>query len=339
MRTSLFLAAATVLLSSSQVLRSEAQQLCNGYAALCAKTYDKVVYPTAHNAYAHPPPEGLATNQDNDIPTQLKDGIRGLMLDAYPASNPTDVIELCHGSCKLFNGGPLADTLGAIKTFLDANPNEVITILWENAGKLTPAQFESVYKTAGVSDYLYTQPSGTTAWPTLAEMISSGKRLVNFVDSGADASVPWLMAEYDFIFETPWLIQKGAEYPCTVDRPKDDRKQMYVLNHFISRSLGDNTDVPQPGAAPQTNGADLVNHANDCQSVFNQLPSFVAVDFYEKGTVFQTIAQLNGVTWNNKLPTQPKVTSQNGVASIKDGVNIKAMGMIALTAALGLLTL
>jgi hypothetical protein len=26
---------------------------------------------------------------------------------------------------KLFDGGPLADTLGAIKTFLDANPNEV----------------------------------------------------------------------------------------------------------------------------------------------------------------------------------------------------------------------
>jgi hypothetical protein len=137
-----------------------------------------------------------------------------------------------------------------------------------------------VYKTAGVSDYLYTQASGTTTWPTLAEMISSGKRLVNFVDSGADASVPWynhdttfcdrlmqrnakrrdppkagpmsvvgvrtltldysfmcrLMAEYDFIFETPWLIQKGAEYPCTVDRPKDDRKQVLCVCPTLHRT-------------------------------------------------------------------------------------------------------
>ena len=32
------------------------------------------------------------------------------------------------------------------------------------------------------------------------------------------------MAEYDFIIETPWYITKGDAYPCTVDRPKDQRK-------------------------------------------------------------------------------------------------------------------
>lgn len=35
-----------------------------------------------------------------------------------------------------------------------------------------------------------------------------------------------LMNEYDFVFETPYAILKGAEYPCTVDRPKDQRKQV-----------------------------------------------------------------------------------------------------------------
>ena len=42
-----------------------------------------------------------------------------------------------------------------------------------------------------MTPYLYTQPAGSTTWPTLASMISSKKRLLNFVDSGADASVPW----------------------------------------------------------------------------------------------------------------------------------------------------
>lgn len=116
MRTSLLLSLATALLSSSLVLHSEAQQLCNGYEALCAKTYDKVAYATTHNAYAYTPPGGLATNQDNNIPTQLKDGIRGLMLDAYILNG---VVELCHSSCKstwqhglwskLFTSGELAD--------------------------------------------------------------------------------------------------------------------------------------------------------------------------------------------------------------------------------------
>ncbi|KAF9942061.1 hypothetical protein BGZ65_010972 [Modicella reniformis] len=337
MRTSLILSAAATLLSSSLLLHSDAQ-LCNGYAALCAKTYNQVVYPTTHNAYANTPPGALAANQDNNITTQLGDGIRALMLDAYVSPKNPNVVELCHTSCNLLDAGPLTTTLGQIKAFLDANPNEVITIFWENAGNLAPAQFQSAYTSAGVTNYLYTQPTGTATWPTLAEMISTNKRLVNFMDSGTDASVPWLMAEYDFIFETPYQILKGEEYPCTVDRPQGERKQMYVLNHFISQSLNGN-NIPQPGAAAQTNGGDLVTHANNCRSTFNQLPSFIAVDFYERGSIFQTIAQLNGVEWDKKFPTQPKSTSVNNAACTVNSINVMAVGMVALTATLGLLAL
>ncbi|KAF9344461.1 hypothetical protein BGX26_004343 [Mortierella sp. AD094] len=344
MRTSLILSVATAFLSSCLLQRSDAQQLCNGYAGLCTKTYDQVTYATTHNAYAYTPAGALALNQDNDIPTQLSDGIRALMLDAYH-SNSTSDIELCHTACSLLDAGPLSKVLAQIKTFMDANPNEVITIFWENAQSLTPAQFQTVYNNAGLSNYLYTQAVGDKTWPTLAQMISSGKRLVNYVDHGADASVPWLMNEYSYIFETPFQILKGAEYPCTVDRPLDQRQQMYVLNHFLSGNItisGQSFDIPQPGVAATTNGPDLITHVNDCQTTFSQNPSFVAVDFYEKGSVFPTIAQLNGVTWNNKAPTQPKATGSgkgNGAASAMSSVNAKAMGMVALATALGFLTL
>ncbi|KAG0362000.1 PLC-like phosphodiesterase [Gamsiella multidivaricata] len=345
MRSSLILSAAIAVLSSSLVLHSEAQQLCNGYADLCAKTYEQVAYATTHNAYAYTPAGALALNQNNDIPTQLNDGVRALMLDAYdtPSNNAND-IELCHTSCNLLDAGTLSKTLGQIKTFMDANPNEVITIFWENAGNLTPAHFQTVYQAAGMSNYLYTQQESAAAWPTLATMISSGKRLVNFVDSGADASVPWLMAEYDFVFETPWQISKGAAYPCTVDRPKDQRKPMYVLNHFISGNLtvdGQQISIPQPGLASQTNGADLVSHVNDCKTTFNQMPNFLAVDFYDNGTVFQTLASVNGVQWDGKLPTQHKSgsTSGNGAASAMSGVGAVSIGMVALTTVLGFLAL
>lgn len=36
------------------------------------------------------------------------------------------------------------------------------------------------------------------------------------------------MSEYDFVFETPYNIPKGTAYPCTIDRPKDQRKQVLV---------------------------------------------------------------------------------------------------------------
>ncbi|KAF9092836.1 hypothetical protein BGX27_001717 [Mortierella sp. AM989] len=339
MRTSLILSVATAFLSSCLIQRTDAQQLCNGYAALCSKTYDQVTYATTHNAYSYTPKAALALNQNNDISTQLGDGIRALMLDAYKA-NTTNEIELCHTSCSLLDAGPLSRTLGQIKAFLEANPNEVITILWENSEGLSPAQFQTVYAAAGVSDYLYTQPTGSTAWPTLADMISSGKRLVNFIASGGgDNSVAWLMSEYDYVFETPYQIKRGAEYLCTVDRPKDERKQMYVLNHFVSESFtasGQTIDIPQPGAAATTNGPELVTHVNTCLSTFSQNPTFITVDFYEKGTILETTAQLNGVTWNGKAATQPK---PSGAASAMSNVNAKVVGMVALATALGLLTL
>jgi hypothetical protein len=79
---------------------SAQQQACNGYSALCAKPYNQLVSACTHNAYAFSPPGGIATNQVNDIPTQLNDGIRAFMLDAYnlPSGDTTD-IQLCHTAC------------------------------------------------------------------------------------------------------------------------------------------------------------------------------------------------------------------------------------------------
>ncbi|KAF9578080.1 hypothetical protein BGW38_006325 [Lunasporangiospora selenospora] len=120
-----------------------------------------------------------------------------------------------------------------------------------------------------------------------------------------------LMPEFEFIFETPWRVIKGDPYPCTVDRPKDQRKQMYLLNHFIYGTLkiGDKViDMPQPDDADQTNGPDLTGHADNCRSIFQQIPTFVAVDFYEKGTLLQAVAQVNGVKYDGQGPSKRGVS-------------------------------
>ncbi|KAG0083567.1 hypothetical protein BGZ93_006350 [Podila epicladia] len=330
---------------------SAQQQACNGYSALCTKPYNQLVSACTHNAYAFSPPGGIATNQVNDIPTQLNDGIRAFMLDAYnlPSGDTTD-IQLCHTACTLLDGGPLSKTLGHIKAFMDKNPNEVITILWENSQDLAPARFQAVYAAAGLVAYSHAQKPGTAAWPTLSQMISSGKRLVSFIDSGAAASVPWLMAEYDFVFETPYNIVTGAPYPCTIDRPKDQKKPMYVLNHFVSGQfqLGANTiSIPQPKIANVTNAAELADHVSNCQKVLKQTPNFIAVDFYEKGDLMKVVAQANGVKWNGKNSTDPSPESGSGTGSgsgTKNSavssylMNAKALGM-AVVMAVGLAAL
>ena len=92
-----------------------------------------------------------------DIPTQLQSGVRALLIDTHywdDAANtetytqllPENVrglmddklqeidelvregVYVCHGICTL-GGDELSQTLAAINTFLDENPNEVIVIM------------------------------------------------------------------------------------------------------------------------------------------------------------------------------------------------------------------
>ena len=164
------------------------QKACNGYPELCDKPFSSVAYPTAHNAYAVG--KSAAANQNYGIATQLKDGIRGFMLDANFPQNNTKQVDLCHNTCDLLDSGPATIILSQFTNWLNNNPNEVITILWENAGKVPAAMFNDVYTSSGLAKYAHFQQVGKD-WPTLSELIDSGNRVVNFVDSGADPSVQW----------------------------------------------------------------------------------------------------------------------------------------------------
>lgn len=204
------------------------------------------------------------------------------------------------------DAGLAVDTLKLYTQFLQKNPNEVITIFWENIGKHTPSEFQQVYDAAGLTQFSHTQKADD-AWPTLNQMIQSGKRAVSFVDVGASPSVPWLMSEYDLVFETPFDNTLPNGWVCTIDRPKDQVRPMYVLNHFLSGSLtlnGVQTSLPQPNSANITNGKNLEDHAKNCQQTFKKIPNYVAVDFYEEQSdgvnVFSVVAGLNNVKYTPK---------------------------------------
>jgi hypothetical protein len=184
----------TIITISITLLASivNSQKACNGYAELCDKSYSNVAYATTHNSYAFE--KNIAANQNYDIPTQLDDGVRGFMLDALYPQNNTNEVHLCHGSCDILDAGKATDILSQFVTWLGNNPNEVITILWENTGKVpvTAATFNQIYTQTGLSKLAHFQESADAEWPTLGKMIDSGKRVVNFIGNGADPkTVPW----------------------------------------------------------------------------------------------------------------------------------------------------
>ena len=61
-----------------------------------------------------------------------------------------------------------------VKTWLDANPNEVIVILIVNSDNLPPPQYATVYQSVGLDTISYSPTAATidgSQWPTLGSLI------------------------------------------------------------------------------------------------------------------------------------------------------------------------
>lgn len=84
-----------------------------------------------------------------------------------------------------------------IQSISMAKPRSVVTLLIVNSDGATPAQYDSVFQSVGLATLSFAPASASLTveqWPTLGSMIDSGKRLVTFMDAGADfTSVPYII--------------------------------------------------------------------------------------------------------------------------------------------------
>lgn len=164
---------------------------CNGYKELCNRPYSNVTMLITHDSYAHG--QSVAATQNKDIIEQLNDGIRALKLSPVLVEHD-DAVHLCHTACAILDAGPATATLDQIATWLDSNPREVLTIFWNNLYNLDANRLQQAYEQSAVMPFVY-QPNNNDssmavvgAWPTLEQMIASGHRLVNFVDTFPDTT-------------------------------------------------------------------------------------------------------------------------------------------------------
>lgn len=157
---------------------------CNGHAELCGRRYSNISFVGAHDSpFVGPLP---SDNQGISVTEQLQRGYRFLQgqthIDDYDDENP-GVLHMCHTDCLLRDAGTVTEYLATVKTFLDNNPDEVVTVLLTNGDDVDISVFDSVVTESGIKDYAFT-PSGKLSmdqWPTLEELINSNKRLVLFL--------------------------------------------------------------------------------------------------------------------------------------------------------------
>jgi hypothetical protein len=173
---------------------------------------------------------------------------------------------------------------------MDSNPNEVVTILLVNIDDLGAASFGTDFAAVGL-DSLAFVPSSTSLpamqWPSLGSMINSGKRLVVFMDNGAnDTSVPYLIPEFSNVWETAFDVTDPTS-SCAVNRSQGDTsQQMYLINHFLDASQpivgGASSLAPAKDQLNVTNAVagpgSLGQQAQDCVAQNSRAPNFMLVD-------------------------------------------------------------
>ena len=263
---------------------------CNGSLDLCSKQYNEVAYLTTHNAFNSDEDGLLFPNQTYNIASQLNDGVRGLMIDVYDFfGTPT-----AYHSVFALGTIPLSNIFNDIKTFLDNNPNEIVTIILECY--VTANDIEDEINQSGLSNYLYTH---NATWPTLQNMIDNDNRLVIFSDvDDASSSQDWYHYVWEYAVETHYSVGNINDFTYDFNRG-DPLNDLFILNHFVTdATLGyglynESNDV---NANPF-----FINRALDCQTQTNKFPNFVTVDYYELGDGLAVVDQLNGVTSTSSI--------------------------------------
>ncbi|HEY2901794.1 MAG TPA: hypothetical protein VGL59_14520 [Polyangia bacterium] len=259
----------------------EAPLRCNGYPELCDRRFDEVAFPAAHNAMSNADDGWIAPDQVHNIPQQLADGIRAMLIDSYPWLGD---FYLCHTSC-LLGSKRLADSLGEMAAFLRQNPNEVLTLVFEDY--ISAADTNTAFVESGLDQFVYTHVAGS-AWPTLRQMITDGHRV--FVGAQTAGPPPdWYHHFYDLAWDTPYSFKTTADFSCALNRGKIDN-DLFLLNHWLENPLPDATL-----SATANTRAVLLGRAQQCQQESGKRINFVAVNHYSVGDLFAVVRALNGL--------------------------------------------
>ncbi|KAF8797824.1 PLC-like phosphodiesterase [Phlegmacium glaucopus] len=309
MSFSLRLAALTSLLFISQVFGlaipqlDKRDQLCNGHAGLCDRSYGNVTFLGAHDSFADSyNPFALARTQEFDVAAQLTMGVR--LLQAQAHMNAKD-LHFCHTTCGLFDGGKVEDYFKKVEHFLDRHPNEVLTIILANPEEVSTDVWEPIFESTGLASMAYVPPQTPMArgdWPTLKEMLDAGTRVVIFMDKGADdGSVNYILPQFSMMWEDEY-DPTNPKFPCKVDRtegPLEPAEQLSLINHNLNTNIipiGRGVRIPDRLDSPRTNSVHSITaHARHCAPLANDnKPNFVLLDFVNIGQASMAVAHLNG---------------------------------------------
>ena len=195
-------------------------------------------------------------------------------------------VYMCHTLCEL-GATPLQQQLDGLAAWMDAHPRDVVTVFIQDA--TTPADTAAVFEQAGLVDKTYVHTPGTP-WPTLGQMIDSGRRLVVLMENeGGGQQYPYLQQGFDLVQDTGYTYASVDDFDCARNRGRKDA-QILLVNHWLS------SFTRLVSNAQQANTEEVLgDRARSCQAERDMMPNFVAVNWYDQGDLLAVVDELNGV--------------------------------------------
>ena len=320
----------TALTGSQTQPLAGADQGCNGYVDLCTRRYNEVAYPAAHNAMsAADQPGWYLPEQPTSLVGALQAGVRVLLFDTWYGQqtdrgvitvprdraaaeaqareqfgdatvdsalrvadsarpNATGPVRpyMCHTLCEL-GATDFEQSMTGVAAWMRSHPREVVSFFIQDV--VTPADTAAVLQRTGLADMAYVAAPGQP-FPTLEQMIDSGKRLVVLMEEkGGGTEYPYLLQGFDWVQETPYTFKTASDFSCAPNRGPATAP-LFQVNHWLA---GFGSLVSDAAAV---NAADvLVPRLQQCQAERGMLPNFVAVNYYNLGDLFDAVDQLNKV--------------------------------------------
>ena len=327
---------------------ASAQNACNNSPDLCTRPYNNITYLGAHNSpFLRNKETSFSTSGNHYYNTtiQLDAGVRLLTGQVHKSNDSGNAAwHLCHSSCDLLDAGTLESWLGEIKSCMDANTNDVVTLILVNSDNAAAADLGGVFSSSGLDKLAYSPPDQSTVpqtWPTLDTLIGNNTRLVSFVASldEPSADFPYLMDQFTYVFENDFENISPSNYSCNPSRPSAvagnpstalESGRMFLQNHFLYETQLFGIQSPNETYANVTNAetgfGSLGEAVQECTTVYGKPASFVMVDFFNVGPAIASVDRANGVSGaqgRKQLSTEPLVQSTG--AGVKESGSLLAV--------------
>ncbi|WCJ17711.1 PLC-like phosphodiesterases superfamily protein [Euphorbia peplus] len=251
--------------------------------------FNQYTWLTTHNAFARLGVKSATgsvlltpMNQQDTITDQLKNGVRGLMLDMYDFQND---IWLCHsfgGQCYNFTAfQPAINVLKEIQVFLEANPSEIVTIFIEDYVS-TPNGLTNLFNAAGLRKYWFPvsqMPKNGGKWPTVDAMAKKNQRLLVFTSKSSKEASEGIAYNWRYVLENQYgnggMIANSCPNRSESPAMNSTSRSLVLVNYFPDRP-----DVTQ---ACKHNSAPLMDMLKTCHTAAGKRwPNFITVDFYKR---------------------------------------------------------